>query len=156
MRKVNFTLNAQAEIMTIAPSCIRVLAAAIALVGMALPRESILADSLPSELPRRAPGLWRITTVSPDVGMQTHEVCIAEGDSIIGPQPEDCAQPSVARTGDQVIVTIECGAGDKRSVESLLITGDFKSWYRAQSKISSSIIHSGFSIDAKFVRTCSP
>lgn len=88
--------------------------------------------------------------------MQSHDVCVAEGDSIIGPQAADCAQPLVARAGDQVIVTIECGAGDRRSVESLLFTGDFKSWYRAQSKISSSDMHSGFSIDGRFLGICLP
>lgn len=142
--------------MIIAPSCRRLLAATMALVGTTLPRGSILADTLSSELPKRAPGLWRIITVSPEIGMQSHDVCIAEGDSIIGPQAADCARPSVAHAGDQVIVTIECGARDRRSVESFLFTGDFKSWYRAQSKISSSDTHSGFSIDAKFLGICLP
>jgi len=101
--------------------------------------------------------MWRITTVSPEIGMQTNDVCVAEGDSIIGPQAAGCAQPSVTRAGDQVIVTIECGAGDRRDVESLLFTGDFKSWYRAQSKISLGGVRSGFTIDAKFLKTsCSP
>jgi hypothetical protein len=89
--------------------------------------------------------------------MQSHEVCIAESDSIIGPQAADCAQPSVTRAGDQMIVTIDCGAGETRSVESLLFTGDFKSWYRAQSRISSGGRRSGFTIDAKLLQTsCSP
>jgi hypothetical protein len=124
-------------------------------IGLTLARESILADTSPSALPKRAPGLWRITTISAEIGMQSHDVCIAEGDSIIGSQAADCAQPSVTRTMDQVIVTINCGVGDKRSVESLLFTGDFKSWYRAQSKISAGDIRSGFSIDAKLLgRDC--
>ena len=83
--------------------------------------------------------------------MQTHDVCIAEGDSIVGAQAANCALPSVARAGDQVIVTIECGAGDRRSVESLLFTGDFKSWYRAQSKITSGAHRSGLTIDAQLL-----
>ncbi|WP_036285488.1 DUF3617 family protein [Methylocystis sp. ATCC 49242] len=138
------------------PSWIRVLIPVIALAGAALARDSAFADAS-SELPKRERGLWRITTVSPEVGMHTHNVCIAEGDSIIGNQAADCSQPSVKRAGDQVIVTIECGVGDRRNVESLLFTGDFKSWYRAQSKISSGGKRSGFSIDAKFLGgDCSP
>lgn len=143
--------------MKIPPPRTSLLAAAIALIGATLARDSTFADASTPELPKRAPGFWTITTVSPEIGMQTHDVCIAEGDSIVGPQAADCAQPSVARAGDQVIVTIECGSGDRRSVESFLFTGDFKSWYRAQSKISSGGIRSGFSIDAKFLGSgCSP
>lgn len=143
--------------MIIASSWRGLLTATMVLVGATLPRGSILADIMSSELPRRAPGLWRIITVSPEIGMQSHDVCIAEGDSIIGPQAADCFQPKVASAGDQVIVTIECGAGDRRSVQSLLFTGDFRSWYRAQSKISSSDMHSGFSIDGRFLGSnCTP
>ncbi|MBL1257753.1 hypothetical protein JJT62_13035 [Methylocystis sp. Sn-Cys] len=110
-----------------------------------------------TELPTRAPGLWRITTVSPEIGMQTNDVCIAEGDSIIGPRASGCTQPSVSRAGDQVIVTVECVAGGRREVESFLFTGDFKSWYRAQSKMSSGAKRSGFTIDAKLLRkSCEP
>jgi len=124
----------------------------LALVGVALARDTAFADPA-SELPKRTSGLWRITTVSTEVGMQTHEVCIAEGDSIIGFLTEDCAQPSVRRAEDQVIVTIECGAGNIRNVESLLFTGDFKSWYRAQSKLTSGPHRSGVSIDARLLST---
>ncbi|WP_330085029.1 DUF3617 domain-containing protein [Methylocystis iwaonis] len=110
-----------------------------------------------TELPTRAPGLWRITTVSPEIGMQTNDVCITAGDSIIGPRASGCARPSVSRAGDQVIVTVECVAAGRREVESFLFTGDFKSWYRAQSKMSSGAIRSGFTIDAKLLRkSCEP
>ncbi len=115
---------------------------------------SVAAEEAP---PTRAPGLWRITTVSPEIGMQTNDVCIAEGDSIIGPRASGCAQPAIKRAGDQVIVTVECVAGGRREVESFLFTGDFKSWYRAQSKMSSGATRFGFTIDAKFLRaSCGP
>lgn len=115
------------------------------------------AGAAQTELPTRAPGLWRITTVSPEIGMQTNDVCIGEGDSIIGPRASGCAQPAVTRAGDQVIVTVECVAGGSRAVESFLFTGDFKTWYRAQSKTSSGAIRSGVTIDAKLVRpSCRP
>lgn len=133
----------QAEIMKrLFRQCL--LAPTIALVGFAF--DTAFADAS-LDLPKRTPGLWRITTVSPEMGMQTHDVCIAEGDSIIGNEATDCAQPSVQHVGDQVIVTIECGVGAERNVESFLFTGDFKSWYRAQSKLTSGPRRTGFSID---------
>jgi hypothetical protein len=131
-------------------SSLRLLSTAVTFVGIVLARETAFADAS-SELPKRAPGLWRITTISPEVGMQSHDVCIGEGDSIIGDQLADCAQPSVTRAGDQVIVTIECGVGDRRDIKSLLITGDFESWYRAQSKVTSGPRRSSFTIDARLL-----
>lgn len=129
------------------------LALALSTIGGGAPAASGEASA---ELPHRTSGLWRITTISPEVGMQMNEVCIGEGDSIIGPQDSRCATPSVTRTMDQVVVTIECGAGDRREVTSLLFTGDFRSWYRAQSKITyvgplSDERRSGLTIDARFL-----
>lgn len=108
------------------------------------------------ELPQRSTGLWRITTISPDVGTQTNEVCIEKGDSIVGGQSGDCSGPSVTRIGDQMIVNVECGAGDKREITSMLFTGDFQTWYRAQVRITSvgpraQKRHSGLTIDARFL-----
>ncbi|HEY8125800.1 MAG TPA: DUF3617 family protein [Methylocystis sp.] len=104
-----------------------------------------------AEPPKRRPGLWRISTISPEIGLQTHDVCIEDGDSIVGAQDESCAKPSVTHANDQIIVTIECGPKDTRDVTSLLFTGDFRSWYRAQSKTTASARRSGFTIDAKFL-----
>ena len=104
-----------------------------------------------AELPKRRPGLWRISTISPEIGLQTNDVCIEEGDSIIGAQDESCAKPSVTHANDQIIVTIECGPKDARDITSLLFTGDFQSWYRAQSKATAKGTRSGFTIDAKFL-----
>lgn len=108
-------------------------------------------DSSGAALPQRTRGLWRITTVSPEIGMQTNEVCIDDGDSIIGTLDGSCSAPIVTRTGDQVIVTIKCGPEGKRDVTSLLFTGDFTTWYRAQSRATAGVSRSGFTIDAKFV-----
>lgn len=105
----------------------------------------------PAALPKRTPGLWRITTVSPEIGMQTNVVCIEDGDSIIGEPDSRCGAPSVTRANDQVIVTIECGPEGERDVTSLLFTGDFTTWYRAQSKATVGASRSGFTIDAKLV-----
>lgn len=112
-------------------------------------------SKLTSELPKRVPGIWRITTISPEIGMQSNEVCTQDSDSVIGPRGRDCAPPSVSRIDDQVIVTIECGAGEQREVESLLFTGDFQTWYRAQSRTTAGARRSGYTIDAKFLTpTC--
>jgi hypothetical protein len=119
--------------------------------------DAAAAEPSKTELPRRTPGQWRMTTVSPEIGMRTVDVCITDSDSIIGPQAPGCAQPSVTYAGDQMIVTIECGAGDRREVQSLLFTGDFKTWYRAQSKVTSGGRRSGFAIDASFLGSnCKP
>jgi hypothetical protein len=109
---------------------------------------AIAADA---ELPKRRPGLWRISTVSPDVGLQSNDVCIGEGDSIIGARDESCTKPAVTHANDQIIVTFECGPKESPEVISLLFTGDFQNWYRAQSRLTAKGSRSGFTIDAKFL-----
>lgn len=109
-----------------------------------------------AEPPRREPGYWRISTISPELGMQTHDVCIEAGDSIIGTLEDDCSSPSVEAGQSEIIVTFSCERGGARQVTSLLFTGDFSSWYRAQSKVTvtrgaTMTQRSGFTIDAKFL-----
>lgn len=122
------------------------------------PVESAVAEELAKanfDLPKRAPGMWRITTISPEIGMQSNDVCIQEGDSVIGARSLGCAPPSVLRAKDQVIVTITCGVGEQREIESLLFTGDFRTWYRAQSRTTLGAQRSGYTINATFLRsTC--
>jgi hypothetical protein len=120
--------------------------------------ETVASNPPIADLPKRKPGLWRISTISPEIGMQTHEVCIEESDGILGAPEENCANPLVERASDQTIVTIACDRKDGREVTSILFTGDFQNWYRAQSKTSStaanggSIRHSGFTIEARRLR----
>ncbi|MGD9544867.1 MAG: DUF3617 domain-containing protein [Methylocystis sp.] len=104
-----------------------------------------------ADLPKRRPGVWRISTISPEVGLQTNDVCIEEGDSIVGALDESCATPAVTRAKDQIIVTFECGPQESREVTSLLFTGDFENWYRAQSRQTAKGRRSGFTVDAKFL-----
>jgi hypothetical protein len=104
-----------------------------------------------AEQPKRRPGLWRISTISPDLGLRTNDVCIQEGDSIIGAQDESCTKPSVTYANDQIIVTFECGPKESREVTSLLFTGDFQSWYRAQSRMTARGHRSGFTIEATYL-----
>jgi hypothetical protein len=128
-------------------------AAAFALLGAARAQTP--------ELPQRRPGLWRISTISPEVGLATHDVCIEAGDSLIGAIDETCDKPTVQPAQDQWIVTLSCSRASGREVTSFLFTGDFSSWYRAQAKSSFTRADgiaaqgSGFTIDAKFLgREC--
>lgn len=107
-------------------------------------------------LPLRKPGLWRISTVAPEIGMQTNDVCIDGDDKIIGDPAEGCEPPTVQRAEDQIIVSYACKRRDGRETTSLLFTGDFENWYRAQAKITSSghggERRVGFTIEGKFIR----
>ena len=89
------------------------------------------------DLPTRHEGLWRISTLSADAGLQVSEACVRAGDSIIGEIRQGCSKPQVTRHGDQTIVTIVCEEESQNNVTSLLFTGDYVAWYRAQGKITS-------------------
>jgi len=103
--------------------------------------------------------LWRISTLSAATGLHVSETCLQPGDSIVGEREAACGEPRVIREGDQVVVTITCEESGQHVVRSLLFTGDFTTWYRAQGKITShgsangSELHSGFTIDAKFLQS---
>ena len=132
---------------------------AVACVGATAGHAETAAPNPPiADLPKRKPGLWRISTISPEIGMLTHEVCIEKSDGIVGAPDENCAKPLVERASDQTIVTIACDRKDGREVTSILFTGDFQDWYRAQSKASSTdavhgtIWRSGFTIEARHLR----
>ncbi|MBY6241643.1 DUF3617 family protein [Methylosinus sp. Sm6] len=133
------------------------LAAVTATLSLAASVGAQPAQTSGSDLPRRRPGSWRISTLSPEIGLQAHEVCIAAGDGLVGPVEENCAKPVVESANDQWIVTISCGRAGGREVTSLLFTGDFTSWYRAQAKTTftradgTAAPGSGFTIDAKFL-----
>lgn len=109
-------------------------------------------------LPVRRAGLWRISTLSAATGLQVSETCLQRKDSIVGERDAGCGDPGIIRQGDQVVVTITCEESGLHVVRSLLFTGDFTTWYRAQGKITSrglangSEFHSGFTIDAKFLQ----
>jgi len=134
----------------------------IAQIGALANVQAARAQSLstPSDsLPIRKSGLWRISTLSPATGLHFGETCIRPEDSILGERDAACASPGVIREGEQVVVTIICEEGGQHVVTSLLLTGDFTTWYRAQGKITSqgatkgSEVHSGFTIDAKFLQS---
>jgi len=139
-----------------ARAALAAMAAMMAAVASDAPAEAPMPGGETAALPQRRPGYWRISTISPQLGMQTHEVCIEAGDSIIGSLGKGCDAPSIRAGGGETIVTFACDLGGARQVTSLLFTGDFTSWYRAQSKVTvsrgaSAAERSGFTIDAKFL-----
>jgi hypothetical protein len=139
------------------PAVRRLIAAATAATALFSGAGAGAIEDAAAELPRRKPGLWRISTISPEIGLQKHDVCIEAGDSIVGAIGANCSKPSVRADGGETIVTFSCGLGRAREVTSLLFTGDFASWYRAQSKVTLTLAdgtaqqRSGFTIDAKFL-----
>ncbi|BBU61081.1 hypothetical protein MSC49_10160 [Methylosinus sp. C49] len=119
----------------------------------------LAASASADSLPQRRPGFWRIKTISPEVGLQSHDVCIEAGDGLLGAPQDNCTKPTVeSAQGGEVIVTFSCDLHGAREVTSLLFTGDFSSWYRAQSKTTltqksgATRERSGFTIDAKFLQ----
>lgn len=119
-----------------------------------LPGLAVAADALP----KRKPGLWRLTTISEVTGMTTNTVCIGPDDSIAAPgDGRSCQEPKVKRTGDQVIVNLTCRSqlGEERI--STLFTGDFQRWYRGITKMtfdpasSSGPANIGVTVQAEFV-----
>jgi hypothetical protein len=127
-----------------------------ALCAQAAANPAAAPDPAPPSLPARRPGLWRITTIAPELGMRRSAVCIGSGDSIVGPRDGDCAEPSVSRADEQIIVTIECRRGEEREVTSLLFTGDYRNWYRTQAKTTridprSRERRSGFTVEGLFL-----
>jgi len=134
----------------------------IALFGaltISQPARAKPSSDVSDSLPVRRAGLWRISTLSAATGLHVSETCLQPEDSIVGEKDPACGDPRVIREGDQVVVTITCEESGRRVVRSLLFTGDFTTWYRAQGKITSkgstpgSEVHSGFAIDAKFLRS---
>ncbi|WP_400765846.1 DUF3617 domain-containing protein [Methylosinus sporium] len=130
------------------------------LIAVILP---FAASASADDLPQRRPGLWRIKTISPEVGLQSHDVCIEASDGLLGAPQDNCTKPMVeSAQGGEVIVTFSCDLHGAREVTSLLFTGDFSSWYRAQSKTTltqkSGVTRerSGFTIDAKFLQPDCP
>jgi hypothetical protein len=134
----------------------------IALFGaqtISQPARSQPSSDSSDSLPTRRAGLWRISTLSAAAGLHFAATCLRPGDSIVGEKDPACGDPRVDREGDQVVVTISCEESGQHVVRSLLFTGDFTTWYRAQGKITSrgptngSEFHSGFTIDSSFVRS---
>lgn len=107
-------------------------------------------------MPVRQPGYWHIRTISESFGTREGDVCITASDPLLPDQPQAVCKPlRVERGGQEVIVTQECEEGGERRVTSILFTGDFQTWYRGQSRLSTRPANQqgipvtvGFTIDA--------
>lgn len=108
------------------------------------------------DLPVRKSGRWQLTTVSESTGLHKIETCITANDSIIAGNETECTTPDVNRKADETFVNIVCQSGaDKRKV-SMLLTGDFSTWYRAVTKITfdppqNGVSHLGAIVDGKYL-----
>lgn len=126
-------------------------------IALACPRSGpVFADSLPV----RKPGLWAITTVADNFGMQQFQTCINAGDAIVpGIGDEHCDTPEIKSANSEAIVNVTCHMKGGAQYTSSLLSGDFQKWYRATSKITFKFAdgresRDGVQITAKYVGHC--
>jgi hypothetical protein len=123
-------------------------------IGSFFAATAAIADT---SLPLRKPGHWQLTTVAETIGMKTFDTCITAADPIItGVDDENCKTSDVRAVGDERYVDVACKTEIGRENTSTVLTGDFKTWYRAMSKITfdppqNGISHMGVTIDAKYL-----
>ncbi len=128
--------------------------AAVALCVAALSAPALLAA--PSEVPRRKPGYWEITTVAPVSGMTKSKVCIGADDDIVTPSGGDCTKPTITPLNEGMIVDLICTSKEGTQKISTTFTGDFDTRYHAIMKTSfdppiGAISHMGVNIDGRFL-----
>lgn len=110
-----------------------------------------------SLLPVRKAGHWQLTTVAATVGMKTFDACISESDPIVtGIGDKNCTTSDVRIIGDERYVDVVCKTDLGRQITSTVLTGDYKTWYRAMSKITfdppqNGVSHVGVTIDGKYL-----
>jgi len=89
--------------------------------------------------------------------MQATNACIGSEDSLIGDFASGCEKPAISRHEDQTIVSISCSGRFGKATTSLLFTGDYTTWYKAQAKTTSKDAgfekRSGFTIEGKYAGT---
>ena len=113
-----------------------------------------------ASLPVRKPGLWEITTVADNYGMKRFETCIKAEDPIApGIGDKDCGTPEIQSQNSEAIVNITCRMKGGTQLTSMLLSGDFKKWYRATSKITFTFndgreSRDGVSITARYLGKC--
>lgn len=116
--------------------------------------ESALAST---SLPIRKSGHWRLTSVAATLGMKTFDTCIDAADPIItGIGDKNCATTNIKVLGDEHYLDVVCTTKAGKETTSTVLTGDFKTWYRAMSKITfdppqNGVNHIGVTIDGKYV-----
>ncbi len=87
--------------------------------------------------------------------MQTTEACIEPQDNLLGNFASGCEKTRDLAYEDQIIASITCRGRFGTEITSLLLTGDYRSWYKAQAKSTTKDNgferHSGFTIEGKFI-----
>lgn len=90
-----------------------------------------------AELPKRKPGHWRITTVSPGFGTTTVDTCVGDNDDLATPADSgECAAPKVTQAGSEVIVDVVCTKPHGKQIMSTAFGGDFNRRYHGIMKMS--------------------
>lgn len=110
-------------------------AAAAATMALGLLLSTSVAHAV--DIPKRKPGHWQLTTVTPGVGKRVFDVCVTENDNIAIPKNAgDCGEPEVLEAGSEVIVNVTCKVKDATQTISTALNGDFDSRYHAVVKMS--------------------
>ena len=112
--------------------------------------------SATSQIPKRKPGSWEITTVAPVSGMTKTKVCVGPDDDIITPEGDDCTKPKVTPLNEGVIVDVTCTSKGGKQTISTAFTGDFQTRYHAILKMTfdppiGEIKNMGVIIDGKYL-----
>ncbi|ODA67866.1 hypothetical protein A7A08_01033 [Methyloligella halotolerans] len=90
-----------------------------------------------AEIPKRKPGHWQLTTVTPGVGKRVFDVCVAEDDNIAVPKNAGkCGEPEVLEAGSETIVNVTCTVKDAKQTISTALNGNFDERYHAVVKMS--------------------
>lgn len=115
-----------------------------------------LAATGTTELPKRKPGHWQLTTVAPASGETTVDVCIGPNDNIAVPEDSgDCSEPKVTPAGSEVIVDVVCTRKHGKQIMSTAFGGDFNSRYHAIMKMTfdppEGFARVGVTIDGKYI-----
>ena len=90
-----------------------------------------------TDAPSRKPGYWELTTVAPMIGKKTTNVCITAKDDIVTPENSgECSPSKVTPAGGETIVDVVCANATGKQTISTVLSGDFKTSYRAIVKMT--------------------
>lgn len=107
----------------------------LGILALGLTAPVVTADA--TELPKRKPGHWRITTVAPGTGMTTIDACVGKDDDLATPaESGDCSTPKVTEAGSEFIVDVVCTKPHGKQIMSTAFGGDFNTRYRGVMKMS--------------------
>lgn len=109
-----------------------------------------------AEVPKRKPGHWEITTVSPGFGMTTVDTCVGDKDNIATPgESGDCSEPKATAAGSEVIVDVVCKRPYGKQIMSTAFGGDFNTRYHGVMKMTfdppEGVKSMGVTIDGKYI-----